>query len=93
MSQVTVQPLVQGPSLSVVHAHSLNLHQRAQHKKRVKDLVALADKVAAPREPALWMRVREEEGTDQKKENLIKVERYSWVGATLLWTVARVNAM
>lgn len=93
MSQVTVQALVQGPSLSVVHAHSLNLHQCAQHEKQMKDLVALANKVAAAREPALWMRVSEEEGTDQKEEDLIKMESYSWVGATLLWTVACVNAM
>lgn len=93
MSQVAMETFIQGPPLTVVEAHGLYLHQRAQHKENVEYLVALSNEVTPAREPALRVGVSEEVGTHQEEEDLVAVVGHGLVSATVLGAVAAVDAV
>lgn len=91
MRQVSVESLVQRPAHCEVCSQGFDLHQGAHNHKHVKDLVALANEVALPREQALWVRAAEEVGADQEKDHMVHVVHHHGVGAAL--SVAAVNAV
>ena len=74
-----VQRLIDGPPGLIVQRHGLQLGQRAQYQKDMKELVALPKDMAAAREPALRHEGREESCGQQKEDHLAFVVEKSRV--------------